>query len=48
MKFITIFPDEFYGGYWIKMDTKIYYFSQNTIFTQVLDMLEDEDNVGKC
>lgn len=47
MKSITIFSDECYGGHWIETDTKTYYFSQGTTLTQVFDMMEDEDNVGK-
>ena len=48
MKSITIIPDERYGGHWIETDTKTYYFLQGTTLTQVFDMIEDEDNVGKC
>ena len=48
MKEITIRPDEQYGGHWIETNTKTYYFSQGTTLTQVFDMMEDEDNVGKC
>ena len=48
MKEITIRPDDQYGGHWIETDTKTYYFSQGTTLTQVFDMMEDEDNVGKC
>lgn len=47
MKKITINPDEQYGGHWIETDTNTYYFSQGTTLTQVFDMLEDEENVGK-
>jgi hypothetical protein len=47
MREITIRPDEQYGGHWIMTDTKTYYFLQGTTLTQVFDMLEDEDNVGK-
>lgn len=47
MKEITILPDEQYGGHWVEIDTRSYYFSQGTTLAQVFEMLEDEDNVGE-